>query len=159
MSTPSSYRDLANSSLAYKSELRDHWLDHSGLWVDAWILNPGRVGVTNLAGDIEEDPEMYTYSLIPVQPKYDEYYALIDILDNPNEPTLPLEIIARIKDTVPEHSIMRIPLKDTNGLVVQKFWEVLSSEVKHLEQRYSKFIKVAPYRRRLPQALEIHYGE
>jgi hypothetical protein len=83
---------------------------------------------------------------ITVVPQYNKYYQVIDILGYCVEPELPLEALVKTTDYVPNDSVIKIGVRSLSGDIQNRWWRVLSTEVKHIEHVYARVAKLSPVR-------------
>lgn len=136
------YRRFANRSVAYVGALRDGAIDEQG--VVTKIKRPAIENQMNYYGDYVSDylPEQD----IVVVPQYNKYYQVIDILGYCVEPELPLEAFVKLYDYIPNDSIIKLGVRSLSGCIQQRWWRVLSTEVKHIENLYARVAKLSPVR-------------
>ena len=136
------YRHLANESVNYLAELRDRNVDMFGIVTK--IRRPDTENKIDFYGD-------FSNSYLPEEdiscvPQYDKYYQVINILGQDIEVTLPLEAIVKIKDYIPNDSVIKIGVRNNSGETQLRWWRVLSTEIKHIESHYARVAKLAPVR-------------
>jgi hypothetical protein len=136
------YRRLANRSIAYIGVLRDGSIETDGIVTK--IRRPSKENQMNYYGDFVADymPE----EDIALVPLYNKYYQVIDVLGYCVEPELPLEAVVKLYDYIPNDSIIKIAVRNLAGGLQERWWRVLSTEVKHLENVYARTAKLAPVR-------------
>lgn len=141
-------RQYLNNLTSYQSSLRDKYVDFHG--VSASIEIPTSEDQLDSFGDLRKDVPRNTTS-IKVVPRYDHYYEVINLLGGADiEQDLPLEIIAKNSDYIPNDSILTLPTckPDNTGTTNEK-WKVISSEVKYLEKMYTRILRCVPYREQI----------
>jgi hypothetical protein len=137
-----SYRQLANRSARYQALHRDAEIDIMG--VQTKIRRPDSENSLNYYGD-------FVSSYLPdddisVVPQYNKYYQVIDVLGYCVEPELPLEALVKTTDYVPNDSVILIGVRSLSGTIQNRWWRVLSTEVKHIENVYARVAKLSPTR-------------
>jgi hypothetical protein len=145
------YRGLANSAALYQARLRDRALDVTGIRTECYRPVIGTGSAPESAKDFYGDANpAYSYSNGPdsivVDPKYDAYHQLLDIVGLDSEQTLPLEVIIKTCDHVPDRTLLRLPIRSKSDDTRQIWWVVQRTEVKHLETYYAKVAQCVPYR-------------
>jgi len=136
------YRVLANRSANYQAHLRDDQIRDWG------VLTVIRRPIVENNNDFYGDP-ISTYGPeepIFVLPNYASYYQVIDILGQDVEFKLPLEVMAKVEDYVPNDSVLHLQVRNSLGSMEKRWWRVLSSDVKHLESQFSRVIRCTPVR-------------
>jgi hypothetical protein len=136
------YRLLANRSVNYFAAHRDSEIDTIGLITK--IRRPDVENSMNYYGDFVSSylPE----DDITIVPQYNKYYQVIDILGYCVEPELPLEALVKTDDYVPNDSVILIGVRSLSGDIQSRWWRVLSTEVKHIEEVYARVAKLSPVR-------------
>ena len=136
------YRRLANRTVAYVGNLRDGAIEAEGIITK--IRRPAVENQMNYYGDYVSDylPE----ENIAVIPQYNKYYQVIDVLGYCVEPELPLECIVKRYDYIPNNSIIQLAIRNLAGGTQMRWWRVLSTEVKHIENVYCRTAKLSPVR-------------
>jgi hypothetical protein len=136
------YRRLANRTIAYIGVARDATIETDGIITK--IRRPVQENQMNYYGDFVNDylPE----EDIALVPLYNKYYQVIDVLGYCVEPELPLEAVVKLYDYIPNSSIIKIGIRNLAGGIQERWWKVLSTEVKHLENVYARTAKLAPVR-------------
>jgi hypothetical protein len=141
-------RQYLNNLTNYQSQIRDKYIDYHGIL--ATIEIPSLEDQLDSFGDLKKDVIRSTVQ-IKVVPRYDAYHAVINLLGGADiEQDLPLEIIAKDSDYIPNDSILTLPLckPDDSGQTSEK-WKVISSEIKYLERMYTRLLKCVPYRQQV----------
>jgi hypothetical protein len=136
------YRDLANRNVNYLAALRDRTIDDQGLVTK--IKRPDVENAMNFYGDFI--PSYLPEDDISIVPQYNKYYQVIDVLGYCVEPELPLEAIVKTHDYIPNSSVIKIPVRNLAGGLQIRWWRVLSTEVKHIENVYARVAKLSPVR-------------
>ena len=136
------YRLLANRSVNYSAALRNSEIENIG--VITKIRRPSSEHAMNYYGDFVADylPE----DDITVVPQYNKYYQVIDVLGYCVEPELPLEALIKTYEYVPNSSIIKLGVRALTGGMQVRWWRVLSTEVKHIENVYARVAKLSPVR-------------
>jgi hypothetical protein len=137
-----SLRAYANSAIAYQAKLRDRDIDLSG--VKAWIRERLNEGTKDFYGDpiIKFGPRR-PISLIPL---YRQYYNVVDLMGSDVELNVPFQCIVKVRDHIPNNSVIELPLRNDDGRLVSNWWTVNSTQIQHLERRYSRVAYLSPTR-------------
>ena len=137
-----SYRQLANRSVNYLGRLRDQSIEEQHVLTK--IRRPFAENQMNYYGDYIHDylPE----EDIAVVPQYNKYYQVIDILGYCVEPELPLEVLLKRYEYVPNNSLIKLGVRNLAGTIQERWWQVQSTEVKHIENVYARVAKLSPLR-------------
>jgi hypothetical protein len=139
------YWELGNRSVEYLASLRDRNVDLIG--VRTKIRRPDRENPVSFYGD-------YLSSYLPEEdislvPQYSKYYQVIDILGQMVEVNLPLQAVVKVKDYIPNDSVVLIAVRNNEGTTQSRWWRVLSTEVKHIDNHYSRIAYLAPVREKI----------
>jgi hypothetical protein len=136
------YRRLANRTVDYQGKMRDDTIETEGIITK--IRRPLVENQMNYYGDYINDygPE----EDIAVVPQYNKYYQVIDVLGYCVEPELPLEALVKRYDYIPNNSIIQLAIRNLAGGMQVRWWRVLSTEVKHIENVYCRLAKLSPVR-------------
>lgn len=141
------FRGLANEALNSQACKRDKYIEAHGICVNA-MLPLTEEG--NFDSQVDYFGDKVTVNrkdiVMPLVPQYRDYYQLLDIVGEDLEEPLPLECLVRTSDYWPLDTIFRLPVRDTAGIVQDRYWRVIKQEQKHLEVGYSKKIYVVPAR-------------
>jgi hypothetical protein len=137
-----SYRDLQNAAVDYQARLRDREIESKG--VKSWIRRPRNEDTQDFYGDPVSvySPREPIYLI----PNYTQYYQVIDIMGSDIETELPLEAIAKVHEHIPKDSLILLGARNDYGMLEVNWWRVLSSQIRHLERRTSKTIRMTPVR-------------
>jgi hypothetical protein len=136
------FRVLANRSAEYLAELRDINVDMMGLLTR--IRRPIVENQIDFYGDYVMN--YGTEDNITIVPQYDRYYQVINILGQDYDAKLPLDAIVKVKDYIPNNSVILIAVRNNQGTTQSFWWRVLSTEVKHIESHYARVAHLAPTR-------------
>lgn len=136
------YRRLANRIVNYTGALRDQAIVTDGIITK--IRRPVVENQMSFYGDYVSDylPE----EDIAIVPMYNKYYQVIDVLGYCVEPELPLEALVKRYDYIPNSSVIKISVRNLEGGTQSRWWRVLSTEVKHIENVYARVAKLSPVR-------------
>jgi len=137
------YRNFANASVKYQAKLRDRDIDAVG--VRTWI----RINETEQSRDFYGDPIIKTRTFrkqISLIPLYDRYYNVVDLMGSDVELNMPLQCIVRVQEHIPNNSVIELPLRNDEGKLVNNWWTVNSTQIKHLERGYSRVAYLTPTR-------------
>lgn len=138
------YRDVANTTAEYQSELRDNYIENSGISIQLQV--PITENVLDSFGDLKTDDDTRIVSIIQAIPRFTEYYQIVDIIGQNLEEAIPLEVQIKSTQHVPNDTLLTIPTPSDDGGTQEMVWRVLSTEKKHLEVGYSKLIRCVPAR-------------
>jgi hypothetical protein len=136
------YRDLQNNAVRYQTSLRDQAIESQG--VQAVIRRPKSEDTEDFYGD---PVSVYgPREVIFLIPNYSQYYQVVDLMGTDVEIELPLEAIAKVHDYIPNDSLILLGVRNDEGRLEMTWWRVLSSQVKHMERRMSKIVRMTPVR-------------
>jgi hypothetical protein len=142
-------RQYLNRLTSYQSEFRDKYIDYQGIL--ATIEIPTSEDELDSFGDIRKDIPRIT-SEIKVIPRYDIYHQVINLLGGADiEQDLPLELIVKDSDYIPNDSLITLPIcRPNDSGTSDERWKVISSEIKYLENMYTRLVKCVPHREQEP---------
>lgn len=141
-------RQYLNGLTGYQSAVRDKYVDFHGIL--ATIEIPVSEDQLDSFGDLRKDI-VRTTSQIKVVPRYNQYHDIVNLLAGADiEQELPLEIIAKNSDYIPNDSIITLPTcKPDDSGTTDEEWKVISSEIKYLEKMYTRIVKCVPNRKQV----------
>lgn len=140
-------RGYLNRLTKYQGSHRDRIIEYQGIL--ATIETPVTEDDVDEFGDIKQGAR--NTSQVKVIPRYNHYYDIINLFGGANiEQDLPLEIIAKISDYIPNDSILILPTcKPDDSSTEDERWRVTSSEIKYLEKLYTRILRCVPYREKV----------
>jgi hypothetical protein len=141
------YRRLADRTVQYVGAIRDYTIDTEGIVTK--IRRPAVENQMDYYGNYV--PDYQPEEDIAIVPQYNKYYQVIDVLGYCVEPELPLEALVKRYDYIPNDSIIKIAVRNLAGGLQERWWRVLSTEVKHLENVYARTAKLSPVREVIAQ--------
>lgn len=138
-----SFRVYSDNLAEYYSCLRDRQIEHEGLRVT--IHEP--IDQENTV-DFYGDPEISNRKdrVVYMIPIYRDYFEILDVLGTDAENDLPLECLIKTSDHIPRETVFRLPVRNDAGDLIDRFWRVIGSELRHLDLGYQKIIKCVPAR-------------
>lgn len=137
------FRVYADNLAEYYSCKRDQQIEMEGLKVTLHIP----VDTENPV-DFYGDPEVTNRvdTVIYMIPLYKSYFEILDVLGTDAENDLPLEGLIKMSDHVPRETVFRLPVRNDAGQLIDRFWRVIGSEIRHLDVGFEKIIKFVPAR-------------
>lgn len=120
------YRDsIVHNSADYQSRIRDERIYNIGMKVMLRI--PKVENDVNEYNDFEYEEKDYYVKQTYIEPRFNNYYQVLNILGQSAESTLPLEISILTNEHLPKDTLIRIKERNSKGNDVYRDWRVLSA--------------------------------